>query len=135
MPLSFASDIRPLFRDSPDVDSMKDYGLDFSSCEEVKARAAETYARLEDRSMPCDERWPEDRLELFKRWLADIPGIGDVLVNAYSRYYHWRDSLSRVEGLLLAQFDSGRFVLSLERQRIGGWERRYCLVLRWNLGR
>ncbi len=28
MTLSFAKDIRPLFRDSPDVDSMKEYGLD-----------------------------------------------------------------------------------------------------------
>lgn len=55
MPISFASDIRPLFRDSPDVNSMKDYGLDLSSYEEVKARAAEIYARLEDKSMPCDE--------------------------------------------------------------------------------
>lgn len=27
MALSFAKDIRPLFRDTPDVDSMKEYGL------------------------------------------------------------------------------------------------------------
>ena len=71
MPLSFASDIRPLFRDAPDVNSMKDYGLDLSSYEEVKARAAEIYARLEDKSMPCDEAWPKDRLELFKRWMDE----------------------------------------------------------------
>ena len=31
MPVSFATDIRPLFRDSPDVDSMQGYGLDLSS--------------------------------------------------------------------------------------------------------
>lgn len=37
MAISFADDIRPLFRDSPDVDSMKDYGLDLSSYEDVKA--------------------------------------------------------------------------------------------------
>ena len=30
MAVSFEEDIRPLFRDSPDVDSMKEYGLDLS---------------------------------------------------------------------------------------------------------
>ncbi len=71
MALSFATDIRPLFRDTPDVDSMKGYGLDLSSYEQVKARAAEVYARLEDGSMPCDESWPEERLALFKRWMEE----------------------------------------------------------------
>ena len=71
MPLSFAADIRPLFRDSPDVDSMKAYGLDLSSFEEVKARASEIFARLEDGSMPCDEPWPKERLALFKRWMDE----------------------------------------------------------------
>jgi hypothetical protein len=28
MPVSFATDIRPLFRDSPDVDSIQGYGLE-----------------------------------------------------------------------------------------------------------
>jgi hypothetical protein len=71
MAVSFETDIRPLFRDSPDVDSMKDFGLDLSSYEEVKARAAEIYARLGDQSMPCDEPWPEERLALFKRWMEE----------------------------------------------------------------
>ncbi len=71
MAVGFAADIRPLFRDTLDVDSMKEYGLDLSSYEEVKARAAEIYARLEDRSMPCDESWPEERLALFKRWMEE----------------------------------------------------------------
>lgn len=71
MAVGFAADIRPLFRDTPDVDSMKEYGMDLSSYEEVKARAAEIYARLEDRSMPCDESWPEERLALFKRWMEE----------------------------------------------------------------
>lgn len=71
MAVGFAADIRPLFRDIPDVDSMKEYGLDLSSYEEVKARAAEIYARLEDGSMPCDESWPEERLALFKRWMEE----------------------------------------------------------------
>ena len=36
MALSFAKDIRPLFRDTPDVDTMKDFGLDLSSFDSVK---------------------------------------------------------------------------------------------------
>ena len=68
---SFATDIRPLFRDSPDVDSMQGYGLDLSSYEEVRARASEIYARVADGSMPCDEPWPPERLALFKRWMDE----------------------------------------------------------------
>ena len=71
MPRGFAANIRPLFRDSPDVDSMQGYGLDLSSYEEVKAKAPEIYARLEDGSMPCDEAWPKERLELFKQWMDE----------------------------------------------------------------
>ena len=43
MALSFVSDIRPLFRDTPDVESMKNMGLDLSFYEEVKAKAVGIY--------------------------------------------------------------------------------------------
>lgn len=69
--LSFAKDIRPLFRDIPDVISMKEYGLDLSSYAEVKAQAENIYARLLDRTMPCDGAWPEERMALFKRWMDE----------------------------------------------------------------
>ncbi len=71
MAVSFANDIRPLFRDSPDIDSMKDYGLDLSSYEDVKAQAGVIYERLEDGSMPCDGPWPEAQLKLFKQWMDE----------------------------------------------------------------
>ncbi len=71
MPLSFAAHIRPLFRDTPDIDSMKGFGLDLSSYEEVKDRASEIYERLKDGSMPCDEPWSEERLALFKTWMDE----------------------------------------------------------------
>ena len=58
MALSFA-DIRPLFRDSPDVDSMQGYGLELSNCADVGARAAEIYEAFANESMPCDEPWPK----------------------------------------------------------------------------
>ncbi len=71
MALGFAKDIRPLFRDSPDVDTMKDYGVDLSSYEDVKAKASKILATLEDGSMPCDAPWPPDRVTLFKRWMDE----------------------------------------------------------------
>ena len=71
MAVSFTKDIRPLFRDTPDVDSMKEYGLDLSSYAEVKTQAENIYACLSDGSMPCDGAWPEDRIALFKRWMDE----------------------------------------------------------------
>jgi hypothetical protein len=71
MPVSFATDIRPLFRESPDVDSMQGCGLDLSSFEDVKARASDIYARLMDGSMPCDEPWPAKHLGLFRLWMDE----------------------------------------------------------------
>ena len=71
MGISFRADIRPLFRDSPDVDSMKDFGLDLSSYEQVKAQAAKIYETLENGSMPCDAPWPPEQVALFKRWMDE----------------------------------------------------------------
>ncbi len=71
MALSFANDIRPLFRDSPDVEAMKSFGLDLSSYEDVKANAEAIYTRLEDGSMPCDDAWPKEQVAKFKQWMTE----------------------------------------------------------------
>jgi hypothetical protein len=71
MPVSFARNIRPLFRDTPDVDSMKDYGLDLSSYEQVKAQAEKIYETLDSGSMPCDAPWPAEQVALFKQWMDE----------------------------------------------------------------
>jgi hypothetical protein len=71
MALSFAGDIGSLFRDTPDVKTMKGMGLDLSSYEDVKAKAQATCSRLEDGSMPCDGAWPEDHVSRFKRWMDE----------------------------------------------------------------
>jgi len=71
MVVSFAADIRPLLRDSPDVDSMKDFGLDLSSYDDVRAKAGAILARLEDGSMPCDGPWPKEQLALFEQWMEE----------------------------------------------------------------
>jgi hypothetical protein len=69
--LSFAQDIRPLFREK-DVAEMKSVaGFDLSKHDDVRARAQDIYERLADGSMPCDEAWPPDRIARFKQWMDD----------------------------------------------------------------
>ncbi len=71
MPISFAADIRPLFRDEPDVSAMKRMGLDLSSYEDVKANSEGIHTRLENGTMPCDGAWPRERVAVFKRWMDE----------------------------------------------------------------
>jgi NADPH-dependent 2,4-dienoyl-CoA reductase/sulfur reductase-like enzyme len=69
--LSFAEDIAPLFRDS-DVEEMKDISdFDLSDYEDVRNRAERIHERLLDESMPCDEPWPEEKIDKFKRWMDE----------------------------------------------------------------
>ena len=67
--LSFARDIRPLFRDD-DVKEMT-YAFDLSRYEDVKSNAQGIYERVADGSMPCDGAWPADRIALFRRWVDE----------------------------------------------------------------
>ena len=67
----FATDIRPLFRDEPDVKTMKRMGLDLSSYDDVRATVEGIYARLENGTMPCDGPWPKEQVALFKRWMDE----------------------------------------------------------------
>jgi hypothetical protein len=70
MSLSFARDVRPMFRVT-DVDTMQNYGLDLSSYDEVKNKAQAIYATLAEGTMPCDEAWPKDRVATLKRWMDE----------------------------------------------------------------
>jgi hypothetical protein len=67
--LSFARDIRSLFRDS-DVDAMR-YAFDLGRYEDVKANAASIYERVADGSMPCDAAWPADQIVRFRQWMDE----------------------------------------------------------------
>ncbi len=66
--LSFASDIKPLFR-SNDRQAMQ-VAFDLWSVADVRTHGVAIAARLRDGSMPCDGPWPSDRIDLFDRWLA-----------------------------------------------------------------
>ena len=66
--LSFAADIRPLFR-SYDIESMKPAGIDLSSYEDVKKKAQSIYARVSAKDMPCDGPWSDQSIQKFKEWI------------------------------------------------------------------
>jgi hypothetical protein len=66
---SFASDIRPLFRET-DVEEMG-FAFDLGDYEDVKANAEGIYERLADGSMPCDGPWSDEQIALFRRWIDE----------------------------------------------------------------
>jgi len=65
--VSFAADIRPLFREK-DVRSMARH-FDLSSFEDVSKVADRILGRLRGGSMPCDGEWPSEQVDLFERWM------------------------------------------------------------------
>ena len=67
-PVSFETDIRPLFRER-DRASM-DFAFDLWSHEDVSDHAADILERIRDGSMPCDVSWSGAQIELFERWIA-----------------------------------------------------------------
>jgi hypothetical protein len=66
-PVSFAQDIRPLFRDK-DVDSMA-RAVDLTSYDDVKTHAGAIFDRVSQGKMPCDGPWPPERSALFRKWM------------------------------------------------------------------
>jgi hypothetical protein len=64
---SFEKDIKPLFRER-DRDSMSGK-FDLWSHDDVAQNADKILNRLRAGNMPCDGAWPEDRVELFARWV------------------------------------------------------------------
>jgi hypothetical protein len=65
--VSFAADIRPLFREK-DVRSMSRH-FDLTSFEDVSTVADRILGRLRAGSMPCDGEWPSEQVDLFERWI------------------------------------------------------------------
>jgi hypothetical protein len=77
MPVSFSKDIKPLFR-SIDVEHMKRYGVvldDYaymsdSTGDHANARAV-LKTMVEKKMPPGGPFWPQDRLDLFAKWMSD----------------------------------------------------------------
>jgi hypothetical protein len=71
-PLSFVSDIKPLFREH-DRQSMESH-FDLWSYGDVQAHASDILERVQNGSMPCDAAWPPEQVQVFKRWVeSDTP--------------------------------------------------------------
>jgi rubrerythrin len=71
-PLSFAQDVKGLFREVPDREDMQIFsGFDLHKFEDIRDRADAILAVLVDGSMPCDGSWPPDRIAIFRKWIED----------------------------------------------------------------
>ena len=64
--VSFDAHVKPLFRPA-DRDSMT-FAFDLWSRADVQAHAADILDRLSQGTMPCDGVWPEEQVDLFRRW-------------------------------------------------------------------
>jgi hypothetical protein len=72
MALSYAKDIRPLFRDG-DINCMSGAGvkLDDPAWMRVAANAQAVYEVVSNGSMPPDAPWPKDKVQTLKQWIDD----------------------------------------------------------------
>jgi hypothetical protein len=46
------------------------FAFDLWSYEDVSQQADAILDRLETGTMPCDGAWPNERIEVFRRWIA-----------------------------------------------------------------
>ena len=64
---SFEQDVRPLFREK-DRQRME-WAFDLWRYEDVRDNASGILERIEDGSMPCDEPWPPEQIQLLRSWI------------------------------------------------------------------
>jgi hypothetical protein len=67
--MSFAADVKPLFRE--DDRSSMDFAFDLWSYDDVKTNAELILERVADGTMPCDEAWSEDKVQVFRSWIDE----------------------------------------------------------------
>jgi hypothetical protein len=65
--VTYTQHIRPLFRDR-DIQAMS-FAFDLSSYDDARENAGAIHEKLTDGSMPCDGRWPDEQVELFRTWI------------------------------------------------------------------
>jgi hypothetical protein len=68
-PLSFETDVKPMFRER-DRSSME-FAFDLWSHDDVSEHADAILARLNAGTMPCDGGWPRSQVDLFQRWVEN----------------------------------------------------------------
>ncbi len=67
-PLSFETDIKPLFRER-DRASME-FAFDLWSHDDVSEYADAILARLQEGTMPCDGAWSQAQVDTFESWVS-----------------------------------------------------------------
>ena len=65
-PLSFETNVKPLFRERDRVSMLS--AFDLWSHDDVSRHAEAILARLRDGTMPCDGAWPQAQVDLLQRW-------------------------------------------------------------------
>lgn len=65
--MQFEKHIKPLFR-GQDRQSMK-FAFDLWAYADVKQHADAILRRLRNGSMPCDGAWPNEKIDVFARWV------------------------------------------------------------------
>jgi len=72
--MSFERDLKPLFRESDRATMLSVANFDLWKRDDVADNSRAILSRLEEGSMPCDEAWPADQVETFRRWVeAGLP--------------------------------------------------------------
>jgi hypothetical protein len=66
---SFEDDIRPLFRERDRGAMLQVADFDLWTRDDVAEHSHAILERLENGSMPCDQAWPSERIDLFRRWV------------------------------------------------------------------
>ena len=67
LPVHYATDIKPLFRDK-DIDSMR-FAFNLDEYGDVSEHADDILERLRAGAMPCDSPWPAEKVDVFERWV------------------------------------------------------------------
>ena len=67
VPVGFAADVKPLFRES-DRSAMS-WAFDLWSYDDVSAHADAILAQVSAGTMPCDGAWPNEKVETFQSWI------------------------------------------------------------------
>lgn len=66
--LSYAADIRPLFREFDKVFMKRLDGIDIDDAKSVRRRAKFIAKNLKSGRLPYDGNWPRERVDLFNQW-------------------------------------------------------------------
>ena len=64
---TFENDIKAMFREFDRLEM--EYAFDLWKYEDVVEQADNILDRLEDGTMPCDDPWDEERVDVYRAWL------------------------------------------------------------------